>query len=76
MKTKIFTQLIAMIILLTGCFSGVSLGLSFMNMPDDLMVIAGIIFIVTIMFITIVLIPMIFDFEFERVKNFFKTKNK
>lgn len=73
---KILFQLIAMIILLSFSISGISLGLSFMNMPDDLMVISGIIFIVTIMFFTIAIIPMIFDLTIERIKNFFKTKNK
>ena len=76
MKMKILFQLIAMIILLSFSISGISLGLSFMNMPDDLMVISGIIFIVTIMFFTIAIIPMIFDLTIERIKNFFKTKNK
>jgi hypothetical protein len=72
-RVKIFTQLIALIILLSGCFYGVNLGLSFINMPDDLMVLAGILFIATIVFVTTMLIPLVFNFE---IKNFFKNKTK
>jgi len=76
MKTKVFTQLIAIIIVLYGCFYGVGLGLSFMNMPDDLMVLAGILFTASIVFITVILIPLVLNFEFEQIKNFFKNKTK
>lgn len=73
MKLKIFTQLIAIIIVLSGCTYGVNLGLSFMNMPDNLMVLAGVLFTSTVVFITTVLIPLIINFN---IKDFFKNKTK